>query len=242
MNKNKKVLFWDMETTYLQARIWRLGEQVVRHDQLVESRDRYDIICIAYAWNDGKPPKILHWDYSKQNSAKMVAEFDKIIRSADIVIGKNSDRFDNKQLNTLRMLHGQYGMPDWTKYTDDLEKQIRKHFYLPSNSLDYLSKLLGYGAKTKMEFDDWIDIVEKRKKGRIKFKKMLGYCKRDVVVTRASWNRVEEYVTPKLQYKTGCKNCGGNNLKKDGVRYQGVNIYQERHCNDCHRYAGRVKI
>jgi DNA polymerase elongation subunit (family B) len=243
--EKRKILFYDIETTPLKAYVWRLGEQVVRHSQLMSDGMLSDIICIAYCWNDGKRAKVLDWGYEEQNSEPMLAEFDEIIKSADVVVGKNSDRFDNKHINTHRLLSDRPGMPDWTKYTDDLEKQLRKHFALPSYSLDYVSNLLGLGGKTKMEFSDWVDIVEQRNESS--FNKMLRYNKKDVEDTRAIWEYCEKHFTPKMEYvnKGGphvCPTCGSDKLTKAGVKYSLRSAYQTYFCKGHNGYGGRQLI
>ncbi len=244
-----KILFWDMETTYLEARVWRLGEQSVRHDQLKDERDSYDIICITYCWNDGKPAKSLDWDYEKQDSKPMIEAFDKLISEADIVIGKNSDRFDNKHLNMHRMFNQQAPMPDWESATDDLEKQFRKHFgqSLPSQSLDYISKKLGLGGKIRMEMQDWVNIVEKTKDGLKSFYKMIKYGKKDVEDTRAIWMFAEKYISPKhhkvpTSKNLVCASCNSNRVHKRGV-YEAADgsLVQRWYCLNHHGYTQREK-
>ncbi len=243
-----KILFYDIETTPLLAYIWRPGEQVVRHGQLVKGRNVTRIICVTYCWNDGKPAKAIGWGYREQDDGKVVALFDTLIKQADVVIGKNSDRFDNKHINTIRFLEGGHAMPDWLKRTDDLEKQIRKYFNFPSNSLDYISDLLGLGGKIKMEFDDWINIVEKVKgKGLQAYKKMLNYGIKDIEDTRALWNKMEAHIEPKynaatVKYLLQCRVCGSGNIVKNGSRAKGTKKYQRFECKDHHGYAGQSLI
>ena len=107
-----RLLFYDIETKPLVAYIWRLGEQVVTHKQLAKWGDKYDIICISYAWDDGKPAKTLDWGYRAQDSSKVITEFDKLVRQADITIGKNSDRFDVKHINSQRLLQDLPPLPE----------------------------------------------------------------------------------------------------------------------------------
>lgn len=162
----------------------------------------------------------------------------------------NSDRFDVKMINAARMFSGLPGMPEWSKYTDDLEKQMRKHFRMPSQSLDYISHQLGLGGKIKMEFADWIDIVEKNENGWKAFKRMIKYNKKDVVDTRKLWYHLSEHFEPKFNMATYiderlcCRHedCGSTDLKKNGTRYSGKTRYQEYHCRSCGRYAGRSPI
>lgn len=120
------------------------------------------IICIAYAWYGDDEITVLNWGNSIDHERNMIAEFDKIIEQADIVIGKNSDRFDNKHLNSQRLLLGLPGKSEWTRHTDDLEKHLRKHFWFPSYKLDYFDKVTGGGGKVSTSFDMWVDINWKR--------------------------------------------------------------------------------
>ena len=253
MNTNKpkvKILYYDLETTPIRAWIWRPGKQVVRHGQIdYNCKWTYThIICITYCWNDGKPAKAFDWGYHKQDSAQMIEKFDKLIKKADVVIGKNSNRFDNKHLNFHRLMAGAPPMPDWIKYTDDLEVQMRKYFNVPSQSLDYWSKLFGLGGKIKMEFADWINIVDKHpKNGKSSFKKMVDYGKKDIEDTRALWEKLEAHIEPRYNAATKlggrvCKHCGSDNIHKNGTRAAGKTIYQRYFCTDHGGYAGRASI
>ena len=113
--------------------------------------------------------------------------------------GKNNKRFDDKHLNTMRLYHGLEGRPDLLEKVDDLETQMRRHFYLPGYGLDYFSGELGFGGKTKMFFEDWINIVEKTPKtGKKAFKKMTSYCLKDVHDTKLLWKHCESHFKPKL--------------------------------------------
>lgn len=246
-----RILFYDIETSPLRAWVWKLGEQYVGHTQLDNAYSRYGIICVTYCWNDDKNAKVIDWGYEEQDTAAVVESFDQIIQQADFTIGKNSDRFDTKMINACRMFSGLPGLPEWTKYTDDLEKQMRRYFKLPSQSLDYISSQLGLGGKIKMEMSDWINIVEKTPLGKECFTRMLKYGKKDVEDTRFLWNKLVEHFDPKFNYGVWkgsldilCKHadCGSSNIRKNGTRATGQTRYQEYLCNECGRYAGRTTI
>lgn len=244
MNKTKgpRILFYDIETTPLQAWIWRCGDQVIRHGQLVDGMfDQYHIICISYCWKDGGKAKTIDWGYKEQNTAQVIEKFDKIIKQADITIGKNSDRFDTRHINVQRLFADLPGMPEWIKATDDLETQIRRHFGagLASVSLDYVSKKLGYGGKSPMEFEDWLHICQKtRGKGPAALKKMIKYCEKDVEDTRALWEKVEDHIIPKYNIAamyglhSGCVDCGGYNLVKNGYAPSRNGLVQKFICKN----------
>ncbi len=179
-------MVYDIETLPISANIWSLGEQVVRHNQLIHDDKQVEIICICYCINDG-PVKIIKRDLDDIFTHNgMIKEFDEIVKSCDVVIGKNSDRFDNKHINTMRLLSGVKAMPDWLLYTNDLEKQIRRHFKFTSNSLDFVSESLGLGGKNKMEWNDWIAI--KNYFQNIKIKKYM--CDTGEDISQAVFNSV----------------------------------------------------
>jgi hypothetical protein len=244
--KPPKILFYDIETTYLMARIWRLGEQRVTYKQLVDKYAVYDIICIAYCWNDGQPAKSLDWGRTAQDSSKMIERFDKLVQKADVVIGKNSDRFDNKHVNLQRMLHRLEAMPEWIQWTDDLEKQFRKHFYLPSQGLDYILKhILKRPGKIPMQMQDWINVVEGRCPKALKM--MKEYCINDAEETRLLWNYAESYLTPKHNAATvksgeACTTCGSTDLSYTYKRTRGKTMFQYYYCNSHAGYAGKAPI
>lgn len=238
MTKKIKVLFYDIETSPLQAWVWGQGQQYVSHSQFVENYKMWDLISIQYCWNDGKKAKVLRYD--KHGGTKgMIEAFDEIVKKADITIGKNSNKFDSKMINSLRMLHKIKGFPEWTLIKDDLEVQMRRHFRLPSQSLDYISDLLGYGGKIKMEMRDWIDIANYRqlmrfesnhkevskvlfskscrevlRDGKKALNKMCEYGAKDVVDTRELWNYLSEHFMPSYNMAThvgerlACKQLG----------------------------------
>lgn len=149
-------LIYDIETTLQSFYAFSPGKQYLGHKQLIPGKSRYGIICITYCF-DNQPVQILKWEPAGRQE-KLIRDFDELIKKADHVIGKNSNKFDNKMVSGLRIFTNQPGMPSWTKYTDDLEQQMRKHFRLPSQSLDYISGQFGLGGKIKMEFDDWVRI------------------------------------------------------------------------------------
>lgn len=240
--EDPKVLFYDIETTPLKVWTFRVGKQYVDSSQIVEG-SRIDIISIGYCWNDGTRAKVLDWGFREKNSEPMIRAFDRILSQADIAIAYNGDRFDIKHINTQRMLYNL--TPIGKVATDDPLKQVRKHFALPSNKLDYLSKILGMGGKHKMHLQDWIDIVEGKDERALN--RMIEYNKKDVEDLRDIYNRVMPYCAPKLnqsalQGTIACAHCGSHNIIKNGTRLRGLQRMQSYFCNDHGGFAGRVAL
>lgn len=246
--KEPCVLFYDIETSLTLAYLWGPGQQYVGHKQLKKGNSRNEIICIGYAFNNGKPAKCIDWGWEEQSTRDVVEAFDKIIADNDIdlIVGKNSARFDNKMVSAARMLNGLPGNPVWAASHDDLEQQMRKYFRLPSQSLEYIASELGLGSKNKMEFNDWVGITEKTDPSLLK--KMVKYCKRDVELTRELWYKLSEHFDSKFNMarfndeQVACKHCGSLDLKKNGYSMAQGAKYCNYMCNTCYRYAGKQVV
>jgi hypothetical protein len=247
--KKEKILFYDIETSLIGAWIFRCGKQVIRPNQLMDGKLISKIICITYCWNDAGPVKCLEWESVKggYDCGKMIAQFDKLIKKADITIGKNSDRFDVKHINTQRLLTQSYGMPEWAAATDDLEKQMRRYFYLPSYGLDFFSRLLGLGGKISMQFSDWVDIAENHSNAKQIIAKMIRYGKKDTRDTRTIWEHCVKHFRPKLNVATlrgdhVCTSCGSCDIRLDGTKAFGKGRKQQWFCREHKGFAGYTII
>lgn len=236
MNKAKepKVLIYDIETKPIKVWTFRVGNNLhISHENIVDG-ERFDIICICYKWIGESKVHALTWD-KNQNSAAMIEAFSKEIEKADLVLGHNSDRFDMLNINTQRWLHKQQPI-SWPS-KEDMLKQFRSVFYLPSNRLDYLSKLTGGPGKNRMSFGDWVDIVQNKSDKALR--KMVKYCKRDVSETARIFElarphlklRVNPYLTEKGEIV--CPVCGGKDFKKKGLAYNAASLKQRIVCTGC---------
>ena len=230
-----KILLYDIETAPTLAWIWRTGKQFVSHDQIKEGQ-KSGIICICYKWADQKTVHSLDWGIQKQNSEKMIESFGKILESADVAIAHNGDRFDLRQINTQRLLNEQ--PPIAWPTTEDTLKQFRKHFYLPSYSLDYLSKLLTGSGKDRMGFQDWIDIVEKKDPKALE--KMIKYCQKDVLKLQEVWEKQARFSKPKIHAgiasgvgRDSCPRCASESYQRYGFSLRIAGKYQKYLCAQC---------
>lgn len=236
MSKKPKVLFYDIETKPMEAYVWRTGSNMtITHSQLKKG-SKIDIICICYKFEGEREIHSLDWGIRKQDSAKMIEEFTKVIESADVVIGHNGDRFDMKHINTQRLLHGQKPIA-WPTSEDTL-KMFRKHFNFPSNRLDFLSKTLIGAGKDPMQFQDWIDIVEKKDPKAMA--KMIKYCKKDVRRLEQVYQLAKPFFQPKAHRgiilgngRNSCPSCGSRELRKNGTVVRKTGRYQTYQCKNC---------
>lgn len=233
--REPRILFYDLETKPIKFWGWRTGKQYVGHSQIVDG-EKFDLITIAWKWLGEKKVSCLDWGVKEQDSGKMLDAFVKVLESADVVIGQNNLSFDDKQLNMQRMLHNQPPIAWCT--SEDMRRQIKKHFYVTSSSLEYMSKLLTGEGKDRMSFQDWVDVVDRKCPKALA--KMRKYNMKDVLKTEAVWKRIRPYITPKAHRgiiahseKHSCKSCGSLRLIKDGRVYNMTTSRQRYKCADC---------
>ncbi len=96
-----KRLFFDIETSYMVARVWSTGKQYIRPAQLL---NHTAIICICYKWEGESETHSLTWN-KKQCDKTMLKKFVKVANSADEIIGHNGDNFDIKVFRARCMYH-----------------------------------------------------------------------------------------------------------------------------------------
>lgn len=234
-----KILFLDVETSYVHVRTFRLGKSYLSHDQIVDGQ-KFDIICVCWKWLGEKVVHSADWGLKAQNSDALIERITKEIEKADVVIGHNLDKFDLKQINTQRLLHGK--APIGWPTTEDTLKQFRKHFYFPSNKLDYLAKTLVGGGKDKMAFSDWVDVIER--KSATALQKMIKYCKRDVLLLESVYKKLAPFATPRVNRsliingsKVGCTACGSTKVIKRGFLVTRGTRRQRVQCQSCGHWA-----
>lgn len=237
--KKPKILIWDVETSYVRARVWHTGKQYVGHDKIIEG-DRTKIICLAYKWVGEKKVHSITWNNRTQNCDSLVKKFSKVIEQADVAIAHNGDRFDVRQYNTQCLMAKE--KPVTWPTTEDTLKQLRRVFYLPSYRLDYVARLLFGEGKNPMNFNDWVDIIEgKNQKIRdAALKKMVKYCKKDTLLLERAWLRLAPYLEPKANrsliengHRDGCPSCGSEKVQKKGWRTTKAGRYQRFICQSC---------
>lgn len=232
-----KILIYDIETSPIVSAHFGLGKQVIRHGQLLEPFNYYRILSIAYTWIHEDKVHNLVFDQKNRCCKKLIQDFAALLKEADIVLGKNNFRFDDKHISSQMLLHGITDQEKaiWETIREDLESQMRRHFYLPSYSLDYISSLVGLGGKDKMEFSDWVEsyILQCPKA----LNKMVVYGNKDVRDTRDLILLLWPFMRFKYNLsKTNglvCKKCGGHNLIKNGKRMQKSGLRQQFLCSGC---------
>ncbi len=233
---SNKILIYDIETGRVPAMVWWTGKQYVSYNQL---REEPRIITIAYKWLGDFTVNYLTWD-KNHSDKKMLKAFLKEYNNADMVIGQNNNRFDNRWINARAMKYG-FDVNVYVK-SFDIMKETKRLFRLPSYSMKYITEFLG--VETKQEHEGikmWDKIQNGTPKEQKKYlKKMVDYNVQDIIATEDMYLSLRKYMGHKIhlgvlkgEEKFSCPNCGGLNVKlyKTTVTAAGT-VQRVMICND----------
>ena len=154
-----KIAVFDIETPLSKWDSFSGYNQYLSIKQLDPAYKFFDVISIHWIDSEERKVKHLHWGFKGESTEEMCAQFDAVIKYYQdrgfVIWGKNNNRFDNKKMNLMRVLHNNEPMPEWTQYVEDLESHMRANFGPISQKLDHWSDILGFGGKNDMELSDW---------------------------------------------------------------------------------------
>lgn len=207
------------------------------------------VFGFAYKYLD--KPKIYScyiWDfplYKKQprNDINVIKKWIEVMQSAALVVGQNSDQFDNKVMYGRLLIHNlpPLAMPA----TADTKKMVKRIARYDSNKLDDLAEQFGYGHKIKTSSDLWWDCMMGVKKAQ---KRMVTYNKRDVEITE----KVYLHLLPHAQGHPNMANIAGRPeacpkcmkegfMWAQGIRYTKTGQYRRWQCKNCGSYVSERK-
>lgn len=170
-----RILLFDIETSHIEFRGWDTGEQYVAHRQI--TKDWY-VLCWSAKFLFGDKlysDVVTPAESLRRDDSRVCESVHKLLSQADIVITQNGDKFDIKKLQWKFM---KYQLPPNNRYHSiDTLKKARQLIDPPSFALNSIAKELGFGEKSPMEEQDWIDAENGNKAALIKMSK---YCNNDI--------------------------------------------------------------
>lgn len=195
-NVEARVMIYDIETSRTTAKVWWTGKQYINHKSL---KSEPAIISISWKWLGEDKIHALTWD-DNHCDKKMLQEFLVEYNSADMIIGQNNDRFDNRWVNARAMKHN-LDIDTHIK-SFDIMKQTKRLFRLPSYSMDYITKYLNVENKLTHEGLHMWDMIEDGNKAQQKeyLQKMVDYNVGDIVSTEAMYIRLRKYMGHKVHF------------------------------------------
>ena len=240
MQNKSRILFYDIETSPLLGYTWGKYEQDV-----IEFERDFNIMSFAWKWADEKVVHVLAlpdfktYQKDKFDDKELVKELWKLMNEAEIIIGHNSDSFDNKKVNSRFVVHNL--LPPTPYKTVDTLKVARKYFKFSSNKLDDLGNTLGLGRKiSHTGFKLWKDCLNGDTKAWILMKR---YNKQDVVLLEKVYEELKPWINnhPRVAGLFNCPNCGGN-LQARGFNYTRSGRKQRYQCTKCAAWTSQGKL
>ena len=175
------ILIYDIETSKTKVSLYpQRKPQFVRWDQI--EAESY-VMGWAAKWLFA--PRVMSQyvtpeEAVNRDDARVITALHKQMDMADIVIGYNSDGFDNKEMNAR---WARIGLPVIQGYASiDLMKKVKQVFRLPSYSLAYVCKTFGLSDKLKRMDTDEAEAGDPK---ALKYDQK--YCKHDVGITEDAY-------------------------------------------------------
>ena len=235
-----KILLFDIENSPNSAYVWGLWEQTISNDMV---QNPWYMLCWSAKWLGEKKiyssalvdfPK----DYKKdpENDKNVLQALWKLLDEADVVIAHNAVKFDVRKSNARFIMNG-ITPPSPYKIVDTLQA-ARRYFFFTSNKLNNLGQYLGVGEKVETGgFKLWQECMRGNKKA---WKKMVRYCKNDVVLLEKIYLKLRPYISnhPNVGVYINsddliCPKCGSKDVRKEGFVYTNVCKYQQFSCKTC---------
>jgi len=221
-----KILVIDIEWAPAKAYVWRMYDENISPDQLIDSGG---LLCFCAHWVGSKEFIFLSkWEYGATDMAYVLRN---LLDEADAVITYNGNRYDLPKIKGHLMLEGLKPFAPPTSI--DLIKTVKGLGFVMAK-LAYIGPLLGVGSKMKHEgFALWRSVLEGDVKAQ---KRMQKYCIQDVKVTANLYQRIKPFIQdhPHLgDNKGACGACGSNHVQSRGFRRTKFFKVQRLQCIDC---------
>jgi hypothetical protein len=239
-----KILFYDIENSPNLSWTWAKYQQ----DVLKFERE-WHLMSVAWKWYGEKKAHVLAlpdfegYEKDRFNDKELCTKLWTLFDEADIVIGHNSNSFDQPKANARFIYHG-LGPYSPVKQIDTL-KIARRHFKFTCNKLDSLCQHFGIGAKTKHPgMDLWFRCLDGDMKA---WDLMKRYNRTDVVILEGLYNKLKPWSDDAVHvglYEEDpmgkCPCCGSVNLVRRGYKVAATRVYRQYQCKDCGRWSRSV--
>lgn len=229
-----RVLLYDIECTANIGDTWAKWQTDVIHFR----RDWY-MLCFAFKWLDEKKtyvyalPDFATYRKDQTDDTELMQKLRDLMDEADIVVGHNSNAFDNKMSQT-RMIVNDIPPPSPYKQLDT--KVIAKRaFRFTSNKLDDLARFFNIPGKLETGgYGLWLGCENNDPKAWAKMKK---YNRQDVVLLEQVYKKMIPWTANHPPMNTdvdACPRCGTlGRMVKRGFQYTKTNTYQRVRCGKC---------
>lgn len=232
----QRVLFLDIETSFLTVNTWGIRDQYIPHEQIVKD---WTVYATGGRWQGDAEGRVLYRDQSLNPSEyreKQVLKFAwKLLNQADIVVGHNLKAFDEKRLNARFSKYGMLPPKPYKKY--DTKLIAFKYFGFTSAKLAYLADFLDVKYK-KLKHNQFPgnELWTECQKGNIEaWTEMRKYNQQDVLCLEGVYDKLIPWDTaihPSLGATQACT-CGNTQWERRGTASTSTGVYQLFRCTKC---------
>jgi len=231
-----KVLIIDIETAPKIAYVWKFWQENISAKQV---KQHGHIMSFAAKWlGDGE---IIYQENRKEDDRLIVSRLCELLDQADFAVAHNGEKFDFKQIRARAVVHG-LKPPSPFKIIDTY-KIAKKEFGFPSNSLEYLTGVLGCKVKKDGHakfpgFELWLECLRGNDAA---WAEMKDYNIKDVIALEELYLKLRPWYTahPSLAVfseeteKPVCPKCGKTHMQYRGYAYTNTGKYHRLQCQDC---------
>lgn len=230
-----KVLILDIETAPKVAYVWRFFKENISAKQV---KQHGHLMSFAAKWlGDGE---ITYVENRKEDDRLIVSRLCELLDEADVVVAHNGEEFDLKQIRARAVVHGI--KPFSPVKIVDTYKVAKKEFGFPSNSLEYLTTVLGTKQRKDSHkkfpgFELWLECLRGNEEA---WNELRLYNIDDVLALEELYLMIRAWDTrhPNIAVdasadKMACPKCGSHHLHYRGYAYTSVGKYHRLQCQDC---------
>ena len=240
-NGEPRILVMDIECLPIVATTWNVWNTNIAPVNIIND---WTMLSFSYKWLGEKDVHnfVLTPKQAKNRDDKqMVIDIHKLFNDADIIIGYNSIKFDEKKMNSKFL---EFGLAKPSPYQSiDLYRTVKKNFANTYNKMDWTNKILGLDRKlehTGMKL--WMDCHNGVKDA---LNTMAEYNDVDVLITEQLYFAIRGWINNHpnlgLYYDADtpiCHKCGSVHLKdSDSKHYTGASVFDLYECEDCGAYS-----
>lgn len=245
--KGPRILILDIETTPMQAYVWKRWKENVSLDQTIAE---WFMICWSAKWLGEEetfgdcctPDEML-----EEDDMRICYSLWNVLNEADIVIAHNGSHFDIPMINSRFAIHG--FLPSSPYRQIDTLDVAKKSFKFSSNKLDALAGYFNIEHKDPTDFKLWKACMEGDQEA---LNYMFSYNKKDVEILEQVYYKIRPWIknhpnlaTINMTEELLCPICGSHNVVPIPGKFSGtaVSQYQVYRCKDCFAVVrGREKI
>lgn len=234
-----RILTLDIETSPLLSYHWRIFDENIGIDQIVEDTT---ILSFGAKWLDER--QMIYQDTSGRGINKVRDDLPlmqplwNLLHQADIIVMQNGQAFDRRTINARLAIHG-YGPPSPYKVVDT-HTHGKRAFRFTSNKLEWQAKVLTHTTKHKHSKFPGIELwKECLKDNPAAWAEMKKYNLQDVRACEAIYLRQRPWINhPNVSafdksLQTQCRACGSTKIEADGYETTRAAQYVRYHCKAC---------